>query len=554
MAELTRDVVLHTLAEHLTAALAWQVDDPQRAEHGGLVAPAWGVTHANGATSWLTGCALLWLGGGGSETQRRLLLARAIPAAEYLLRTQHPSGLIDLLDCNYDSSPDTGFAVQLLCAALVVDWARPSDDPQWRTLAALLAQFVRRAVPGIAAGGFHTPNHRWVIASALAQAAALWPDLAAEPTIAAYLAEGIDIDPEGAYIERSVGVYDAVCDRSLLLLADCRPADAPSLRAAVRANLDFDLHLLHGDGSAETGLSHRQDYGTRSVPTTLVAPLLHSAARDADDRFVGVARWLWQQGTPSLPDCVWLAYVLLACGEPAPGRAAPPEDFARHFPHNGLWRARRGLLSATVFRGTASLLSLHHGAAELAGVSIHQSYFSAASGRFIGEELTGAGGRAVLHSSGQADPRRPGYEQPLGRPVPPECWTELLDARDLRRLPPATSELAIELVAEGLALRYLTLDGTPGVMAQIAFDFPPGGIWETDDTSLQPVAGQTLFLKRGHGSMRYGTDVISIGPGADAHRAWQLRHTAPQPGHVRILVPLRTPVDHTFAITVRRGL
>ena len=29
-------------------------------------------------------------------------------------------------------------------------------------------------------------DSRWVIASALAQAAALWPDLAAEPTIAAY--------------------------------------------------------------------------------------------------------------------------------------------------------------------------------------------------------------------------------------------------------------------------------------------------------------------------------------------------------------------------------
>ncbi len=552
MDELKREAVLRALAEHLTAALAWQVDDPPRADHGGLVSPAWGVAHANGTATWLAGCALLWLGG-GDETERRALLARAFPAADYLLRAQHPSGLLDLLDCNHDSSPDTGFAVQLLCAALAIDRAHPSDDPAWRALADLLTRFVRRAVPGIAAGGFHTPNHRWVIASALAQAAALWPDLAVEPTIVAYLAEGIDIDPEGAYIERSVGVYDAVCDRSLLLLADCRPADAPSLRAAVRANLDFDLHLLHGDGSAETGLSHRQDYGMRAVPTALVAPLLHSAARAADARFVGVARWLWQQGTPSLPDCVWLAYTLLACGEPASGVAGPPEDFARHFPHNGLWRARRGALSATVFRDAARLLSLRHGAAELAGVSIHQNYFSAASGRFVGETLSGADGRAVLRSSGRADPRRPGYELPLGRPVPPERWTESLDERELRRLPPATSELAVEFVAEGLALRYRTLDGTAGVLAQVAFDFPPGGIWETDDTSLQPVAGQVLFLKRGYGAMRYGADVIAIGPGADAHRAWQLRHTAPQPGHVRVLIPLQTPVDHTFAITVRRG-
>lgn len=553
MGELGREAVLRALAGQLQETMAWQVDEPGRADHGGIVNPAWGIAQAGGTATWLAGCALLWLGAGGEAGERRMLLARAIPAAEYLLRAQRPGGLIDLPDCNYDSSPDTGFAVQLLCAALAVERALPSDDPQWRQLAASLTRFARRAIDGVRDGGFHTPNHRWVIASALAQARSLWPDLAVEATIAAYLAEGIDIDAEGAYIERSVGVYDAVCDRSLLLIADHRPGDAPALRAAVRANLDFDLHLLHADGSAETGLSHRQDYGTRVVPTTLVAPLLHSALRDPAPRLVGAARWLWRRGTPSLPDCIWLAYVILALGDPPPGDDGPPGDFARHFPHNGLWRARRGALSATVFRDAACLLALRHGAAELSGLSIHQSYFSQASGRFIGETLAGEGDRAVLRSSGRADPRRPGYEQPLGRPVPPERWAELTGERDLRRLPPATSELAVALVPDGLTVRYRTLDGTPGVVAQVAFDFPPGGIWETGDTALRPGAGQTLFLKRGHGAMRYGADVIRIGPGADAHRTWQMRHTAPAPGHVRVLVPFFTPVDHEFAIGVGRG-
>ena len=550
MGALERESVLRSLAGQLLATMDWQVDDPARSDHGGVISPAWGIAAAGGTTAWVAGCALLWLGAGGDDGTRRALLARAIPAAEFLLRAQHPSGLIDLPDCNYDSSPDTGFAVQLLCAVLEVERARPSDDPQWRALAELLTRFVRRAIDGVRDGGFHTPNHRWVIASALAQAAALWPDLEVERTIAAYLAEGIDIDAEGTYIERSVGVYDAVCDRSLLLIADRRPGDAPALRAAVRANLDFDLHLLHADGSAETGLSHRQDYGTKVVPTTLVSPLLHSALRDHDPRFVRAARWLWRCGTPNLPDCVWTAYVLLAHGEPAASDDDPPEDFARHFPHNGLWRARRGRLSATMFRDAAMLLSLRYGKAELSGVSIHQSYFSQASGQFIGETLAGEGARAVLRSSGQADPRRPAYEQPLGRPVSPERWVELTGERELRRLPPATSELAAELGPAGLALRYRTLDGTPGVVAQVAFDFPPGGVWETDDTSLRTVAGQTIFLKRGHGAMRFGTDAIRIGPGADAHRTWQMRHTAPPAGHVRVLVPFFTPVDHLFTIAV----
>jgi len=554
MAELTRDAVLRLLADRLVAKLDWQITDPARPDHGGIVLPEWGTAYAGGVTGWLAGCALVWLGGGADEATRRALLARAFPAAEYLLRMQRPSGLIDLPDCNYDSGPDTGFAVQLLCAALEVERNMPSDDPQWRELAGLLTRFARRAVGGMLEGGFHTPNHRWVVASALAQAGALWPDLPVEPTIAAYLAEGIDIDAEGAYIERSVGVYDAVCDRSLQLIAEHRASDAPALDAAVRANLDLDLHLLHADGSAETGLSHRQDYGTRVVPTTLVAPLLHCALRDPDPRFVRAARWLWQQGTPSLPDCVWLAYVLLAHGEPAPGEAGPPEDFARHYPHNGLWRARRGALSVTAFRGVSRLLSLRHGAAELSGVSIHQSYFSQASGRFIGDELAGEGERAILRSLGQADPRRPGYEQPLGRPVPPERWVELLQERQVSRLPPAASELALSLAPGGLDLRYRTIDGMPGVVAQVAFDFPPGGIWEADDTSLRPVAGQTIFLKRGHGTMRFGADTIRLGPGNDAHRTWQMRHTEPPAGHVRVLVPFFTPVDHAFAVRVGWGV
>jgi len=131
---------------------------------------------------------------------------------------------------------------------------------------------------------------------------------------------------------------------------------------------------------------------------------------------------------------------------------------------------------------------------------------------------------------------------------------EILGERQLRRLPPATSELAVDLVADGLALRYRTLDGMLGVVAQVAFDFPLGGIWETDDTSLRPVAGQTIFLKRGHGTMRFGADTISIGPGSDAHRTWQMRHTEPPKGLVRVLVPFLTPVDHEFAIRVGRGL
>ena len=106
----------------------------------------------------------------------------------------------------------------------------------------------------------------------------------------------------------------------------------------------------------------------------------------------------------------------------------------------------------------------------------------------------------------------------------------------------------------GFDLRYRTLDGLDRVAAQIALDFPPGGIWETADTRTKPVAGQALFLKQGYGAMRYGNDVIEIGPGAAAHGMWQMREAEPAPNHVRVLLTFLTPVDYAFTIRAYRGL
>lgn len=542
-----KDVLLQ-LGRVIASQIPMQITDQAHPDHGALCNSGYGMADPRLTDTFIVNVAYLFLGTGKTD---ETLFERARLAADYLLRVQRPSGLIDLLSVNYDSSPDTAFSVQSFCP--VIEWGREraATNPHWAELVAGLETFVRRAVPGLISGGFHTPNHRWVITSALVQVKALFPELDVADTVEAYLAEGFDVNAEGTFIERSIGVYDAVVDRSLQFIAECW--DRPDALEMVEKNLDFNLYMLHADGTAETGLSRRQDYGTRRVPLGLASCYLVNHHQRPNPVFLQAAQTLYASHATPIHDLRWLCYALLKCGDPPPTTATLPEDFARHFPNNGIWRVRRGLLSASFFADATGLMTLTFGRAELSSLTISQTYFGGDCGHFISDSLTVAGTRAVLRSNGLRHPRRPGYELPLGRPVPPDKWDEMTAERNLRCLPPIVGELTVQEVAGGFDLRYQTLDGLGGVAAQIALDFPPGGIWETADTAIQSGAGQVIFLKQGYGAMRYGNDVIGIEPGVHAHGMWQMRSTEAAPRHVRVLLTFKLPVDHGIRLRVYRG-
>ncbi|MCB0116296.1 MAG: hypothetical protein KDD84_19485, partial [Caldilineaceae bacterium] len=563
---LTLTNACHHLAAHVDELLTWQIVDWDHRERGAIVSAEYGCADNKLTSHFVTAAVYLWLAtladgappvdlspldDGSDLPFHDRLLARTVLAADYLLAAQRPSGNIDLLSVNYDSSPDTGFTVQQLCTVFELGKDRLMAHRFGRDLLARLETFIRRAVTGMLDGGFHTPNHRWVIVSALVQARAIFPDLDVTRTVDAYLAEGIDIDDEGCFIERSVGVYDAVNNRSLLFIAEANVcADA---LPAVQRSLDFDLYLLHADGSAETGLSRRQDYGTREVALGLAACYLHANHLAPDPRFVEAACRLWTQSLQPVTHLLWTVYALLRFGDPIPTGAQLPTRYSRIFPQNGIWRVRQERLSASFFKDTTRLLSLVHGQAELTALKISLTYFGSYCGRFFGDELTVDGDHGVLLNRGLRRPRRPGYELPLGRPVAPDDWDASFAERPLRQLPPLTAELHVDAVDGGFDLRYHLLDGLDGVAAQIAFDFAPGGIWETADTRTKPTAGQVIFLKNGYGEMRYGSDAIRIGPGAVSHGMWQMRDAETAPEHVRVLFTFWTPVEHVFEIRAYRG-
>lgn len=175
---------------------------------------------------------------------------------EHLLTNQHEDGTLDYFACNYHSAPDSAFiTLNLARAAKLVTAGNDAEAAFQKKL--LLA--IERLGKGILFGGFHTPNHRWVMSAALALVNTLMPDPRYLERIEQFLSEGIDCNEDGEYTERSAGGYNEINNRAMIIL--CQELGKTELLAHVRRNLLLMLAFFHDDFSIFTENSTRQDKG-----------------------------------------------------------------------------------------------------------------------------------------------------------------------------------------------------------------------------------------------------------------------------------------------------
>ncbi|MFJ9629280.1 hypothetical protein ACIRU8_16410 [Streptomyces sp. NPDC101175] len=223
---------------------------------------------------------------------------------------------------NVQSPPDSAFTVNDVCDAYAI---AADGGPELRGVADALAEIAAAASESLLTGGVHTPNHRWELSAALARLHRSFPDDRLLDRAGQWLAEGVDIDAEGLYSERSAVYASHVSNPSLLLLADV--LDRPDLRDAVERNLTATLDLIRPDGTVETVHSRRQDQHGRFPLAPYLPHYRLLAIRTGRGDFSRAARWAAAGGIDD-PDLLAATFLTPELRRELP--APEPELLPRH--------------------------------------------------------------------------------------------------------------------------------------------------------------------------------------------------------------------------------
>lgn len=476
---------------------------------------------------------------------------------QFLAGAQSADGTVNV--GNLESPPDTAFLMEILGPADSIMRNDHSND--LLQVQRELKQILLKAGEGLVTGGIHTPNHRWVVAAALAQINHLYPDKKYLDRINDWLGEGVFIDADGHYPERS-GIYSGVENAALITIA--RLTGKPYLYKSVRKNLSMYAYYIESNGDLVRNDSRRQDqYEFAAKPATLLyLSYRYMANLDQDKHYSAIAQLL--ENTGSFEKDILDRALFNFLEDPVlqqklPAAAALPDRYEKWFPTSHLLRIKDHDTSVTLFGGvdwpliiasgrsnSPDFFSYRKGNAILKYMRLSAGFFG--MGYFYSDGLQKEGNSYVLSKR---------LEIPYYQPLPEEhrkadgdyLLSPSVDGRFWNKMDfssrPVSNvkklDTSIRLTEnKGVVQLEFEVKGMKGVPVTIELCFNEGGTL-TGVTAAD--ANGNYFLEQGSATYRQGNHIIKFGPGTVSHKQFTNLEGERYSTHFGTL---RTPGEHVY--------
>ena len=524
---------------YIPGALAKQIMAKESPYYGAVV-DADSVVSPIGTAQLIQALTCAYVSRESAYYKSRHVLEKMMLAAKALVSLQHEDGTIDLLTTNFHSTPDLAFTVFPL--ALSYSIILKNENLDFEELPTIIKRYLLKGGEALVVGGIHTPNHRWVVCAALAWINSFFPDPRYCERVEQWLAERIDIDPDGQYNERSTAVYTPITNRSLIDIAT--KMNHYHLYDVVRKNLDLTFYLVHANGEIATESSNRQDKYLRRNMSPYYLAYNFMAMRDNDQRYAGMARYI-QQTVPAahlhymLPHFIDDPLLLKKGPEPVP----IPLQYHKHFEHSDMVRIRDGEVDLSIISNNPTFFTFFKGDAAIEGVRLSTAFFG--KGQFQSQRTEKVGESYVLSSVIEGP-----YYQPLPQdkiPADTDAWTKV--PREERKQSEVQTLRTTIVVRPGYkkASISVSVDGPVNLPVTLELGFRSEGILK-NVVSKAGIESASLASHGEYVSYSMGMDTITVGPAVRAHNWTQLRGALPKLSADCVYFTAYAPCEFEFTI------
>ncbi len=438
-------------------------------------------------------------------------------ALDYIARFQREDGTFDYLSCNFYSAPDTAFCVKRLLPSFFY-LQKHADIPGNKEFLEKIRKIIEHAAEGIAKGGFHTPNHRWAIASALMACANIFGKEEYRSKANLYLNEGIDCNEYGEYSERSSGNYNRINDEAMIILYE-QTGDVKYLDYA-RRNLEMMFFYFEPDGSIFTKNSTRYDKFKKFYPRDYYFDYLYVGFLQKNNQFLSAAAKIMDdiiKRGDLAPDCLNLLLSheeLINYLESGSDVSHNPPKFIDEYsffnPDSGIFRVCKGRFSYSVLAKNPYFL--HFQAGELPiSVRLNVNFFEHRC--FVPEKIekTNSGVKCSSKLKGW-------FYCPFSEPPQETDWWKMdHDKREKIDGPELYIDAEIKEAEDGVDL-HLSIKGCDRVPFALEFGVDSSDfLIKTSGFVYKPDLGGMLVIREGYAEISRGCNIIKLGPSFGKH-------------------------------------